>query len=64
VGKMDERHITSKIISQRVEEIIIPKNKRGIDAFSEDEKEYLKYLVNKYSKSKLSDVYAFCNKLK
>jgi hypothetical protein len=26
VGKMDERHITSKIISSQVEEIIIPKN--------------------------------------
>ncbi len=61
---MDERHITSKIISPLVEEIIIPKNKSDIDAFSEEEKEYLNYLVNKYSKSKLSDVYAFCNKLK
>jgi len=50
VGKMDERHITSKIISSLVEEIIIPKNKSDIDAFSEEEKEYLKYLVNKYRK--------------
>ena len=61
---MDERHITSKIISPIVEEIIIPKNKSNLEVFSEEEEEYLKYLVNKYSKSKLSDVYFFCNKLK
>jgi nickel-dependent lactate racemase len=64
VGKMDERHITSKIISPLVEEIIIPKNKGNLEMFSEEEEEYLEYLVNKYSKSKLSDVYSFCNKLK
>ncbi len=61
---MDERHITSKIISSQVEEIIIPKNKGNIEMFSGEEEEYLEYLVNKYSKSKLSDVYSFCNKLK
>ena len=61
---MDERHITSKIISSQVEEIIIPKSKGNIEVFSEEEEEYLEYLVNKYSKSKLSDVYSFCNKLK
>jgi hypothetical protein len=64
VGKMDERHITSKIISSQVEEIIIPKNKGDIEMFSGEEEEYLEYLVDKYSKSKLSDVYSFCNKLK
>ena len=61
---MDERHITSKIISSQVEEIIIPKNKGNIEMFSGEEEEYLEYLVDKYSKSKLSDVYSFCNKLK
>ncbi len=61
---MDERHITSKIISSQVEEIIIPKSKGNIEVFSEEEEEYLEYLVNKCSKSKLSDVYSFCNKLK
>ncbi len=61
---MDERHITSKIISSQVEEIIIPKNKGDIEMFSGEEEEYLEYLVDKYSKSKLSDVYSFCNKLK
>jgi hypothetical protein len=64
VGKMDGRHITSKIISSQVEEIIIPKNKSNIEIFSGEEEEYLEYLVDKYSKSKLSDVYSFCNKLK
>ena len=64
MGKMDERHITSKIISSQVEEIIIPKNKGDIEMFSGEEEEYLEYLVDKYSKSKLSDVYSFCNKLK
>jgi hypothetical protein len=62
MGKMDERHITSKIISSQVEEIIIPKNKGDIEMFSGEEEEYLEYLVDKYSKSKLSDVYSFCNK--
>ena len=61
---MDERHITSKIISSQVEEIIIPKNKGDIEMFSGEEEEYLEYLVDKYSKNKLSDVYSFCNKLK
>ena len=61
---MDERHITSKIISSQVEEIIIPKNKGDIEMFSGEKEEYLEYLVDKYSKSKLSDVYSFCNKLK
>ena len=61
---MDGRHITSKIISSQVEEIIIPKNKGDIEMFSGEEEEYLEYLVDKYSKSKLSDVYSFCNKLK
>jgi len=61
---MDERHITSMIISSQVEEIIIPKNKGDIEMFSGEEEEYLEYLVDKYSKSKLSDVYSFCNKLK
>ena len=61
---MDERHIISKIISPLVEEIIIPKNKGDIEMFSGEEEEYLEYLVDKYSKSKLSDVYSFCNKLK
>ena len=64
MGKMDERHITSMIISSQVEEIIIPKNKGDIEMFSGEEEEYLEYLVDKYSKSKLSDVYSFCNKLK
>jgi len=61
---MDGRHITSKIISSKVEEIIIPKNKSNIEMYSGEEEEYLEYLVDKYSKSKLSDVYSFCNKLK
>jgi len=61
---MDGRHITSKIISSKVEEIIIPKNKSNIKMYSGEEEEYLEYLVDKYSKSKLSDVYSFCNKLK
>jgi len=61
---MDGRHITSKIISSKVEEIIIPKNKSNIEFCSGEEEEYLEYLVDKYSKSKLSDVYSFCNKLK
>ncbi len=61
---MDERHIISKIISSQVEEIIIPKNMGNIEMFSGEEEGYLEYLVNKYSKSKLSDVYSFCNKLK
>ncbi len=34
---MDERHITSKIISSQVEEIIIPKNKGNIEMFSGEE---------------------------
>ena len=61
---MDGRHITSKIISSKVEEIIIPKNKSNIEFCSGEEEEYLEYLVDKYSKTKLSDVYSFCNKLK
>ena len=53
MGKMGERNITSKIISSQVEEIIIPKNNGNIKMLSVEEEEYLEYLVNKYSKSKL-----------
>ena len=50
---MVERHIISKNIYSQIEEVIIPKNTDNVKMFSGEEEEYLKNLINKYSKSKL-----------
>jgi len=47
-GKMEEIELPNKA-DPKIEEIIIPKDKTGIDPFSNDEEEYLDYLINKYS---------------
>lgn len=46
--KIEEIELPNKTDS-KIEEIIIPKDKTGIDPFSSDEEEYLKYLIDKYS---------------
>ena len=45
--KMEEIEVITTIIS-KVEEVVIPKDKNKVEPFSDDEEEYLKYLITKY----------------
>ena len=47
--KIEEIELPNKT-APKVEEIIIPKDKTNIEPFSGDEKEYLEYLIGKYSR--------------
>ena len=46
--KIEEIELPNKT-DPKIEEIIIPKDKTGIDPYSSDEEKYLKYLIDKYS---------------
>jgi hypothetical protein len=46
--KLGEIEITTNSNS-KIEEITIPKNKMNIEPFSDDEEEYIKYLINRYT---------------
>jgi len=46
--KLGDIEIT-KNSNSKIEEIIIPKSKINIEPFSDDEEEYIKYLINRYT---------------
>ena len=46
--KLGDIEIT-KNSNSKIEEITIPKSKTNIEPFSEDEEEYIKYLINRYT---------------
>ena len=45
--KMEEIEVITTLLSKE-EEIVIPKDKNKVEPFSDDEEEYLKYLITKY----------------
>ena len=46
--KLGDIEIT-KFSNSKIEEILIPKSKTNIEPFSDDEEEYIKYLINRYT---------------
>jgi len=48
--KLGEIEITTNSNS-KIEEITIPKSKTNIEPFSDDEEEYIKYLINRYTRN-------------
>jgi hypothetical protein len=46
-NKVEEIKVSQNTES-KVEEIVIPKSKKNIEPYSDDEEKYLKYLIHRY----------------